>query len=53
MGTNCMNLIELDPKDYWRVKSLGAAASEIHLSVAAVIEGAAEGENAMAKTPSA
>lgn len=39
-----MNLIELDPKDYWRVKSLGAAASEIHLSVAAVIEGAAEGE---------
>ncbi|KRA99297.1 hypothetical protein ASD83_01860 [Devosia sp. Root685] len=39
-----MNLFELDPKDYQRVKNLGAAAGEIHLSVAAVIEGAAEGE---------
>lgn len=38
-----MNLIELDQENYWRVMGLGRQAGELHLSVAAVIEGSAEG----------
>lgn len=39
-----MNPIELDQENYWRVRELGADAGKLHLSVAAVIEGSAEGE---------
>jgi len=38
-----MNLVELHLKNYRRLRTLSAAAGEIHLGIAAVIEGMAEG----------
>lgn len=38
-----MNLVELDRENYWRVRELGRQAGELHLSIAAVIEGSAQG----------
>lgn len=38
-----MKLNELDPENYWRIRGLASDLGQLHLSVAAVVEGGAEG----------